>query len=923
MGSYKASVVRAAAVGLCSLILLTTAHAHADAPSVAPFDIPPQGLSSALGEFARQSQREILYAPEIAAERRSGGVHGTMEPAAALRILLKGSGLSFATTPAGAILVGDPSRMPAAVRTDQSKSGPGAGEDQEAPRSSPERFRVAQVDQGSTTSSSTLAQTTAPTMAPSALETIVVTARRREENINQVPASITAFSQQTMDELNIKSLADLATITPGIFVAPTSGPTQDSVNFAIRGIQSQGNAPTTQFYIDETPIAIRQVSELGVFSMSPQPLIFDLDRVEVLRGPQGTLFGASAMGGAIRFITPQPNLTASSGFAKAEGGYTDGGDASYDVGAAFGAPLIERRLGFRVSAWYQSTGGFIDQVDPFTGEILKKNANSSEAYVVRPAITWAPSDALSITPAAYLQHIHSDHPNTYWLDNVANAPSGRHVWGGTLQPLTDDLRVGSLAIAYQVAGLSIHSDTSYLDRRLHENTDITQILQFIFGGTSFMPGLESFRGLQTDISSNQAWMQEIRVTSQDPASSISWVAGAFYRNSKVSLEQLWAPDLSPITEQISVPPGQNSDEYFGVPNYIYNGQALNAYTAGTARDISEALFGDVTVKFGSHVNASAGIRVEHLIVTDQTQTFDGPVLGGPLSNILPDATATPVTPHATLTYQFTDDDMVYASAGKGFRPGGGNVIIVPSEACAQSLHQLGYTSEPTTYGPDHLWSYEVGTKDSFFNRRLTVQGSIYYTDWRDIQSGVTPNNCYQPFFVNRKRAVSQGFDLQLSAALTNDLRLNALVGYTNAYYPDATYDTSTPPVLQVGAGDKLGIIPWTFAVNAEYLHDMSALWAQSRLYLRLDYRYTGAPPPGNPSIPGYDPVAQANADPAYGVLNIRLGLVHARWDLSLYLNNAGNSDPVLAWFHIGPSDTLHRASTIQPRTAGLTMWYRF
>jgi outer membrane receptor protein involved in Fe transport len=895
-----------------------SAHAIADAPK--PVNVPAGDLVQGLQAFEKQADVELVYQVEQLKGLHTKGVNGSYTAHDAVVKLLEGTKLEARTDPSSGAMLITLSGSPQGQATPAAASAYLTDDDkEEAGKNSSQDFRVAQVDQGSTTSSSALAQTTAPTTSPLALETIVVTARRREENINQVPASITAFSQQTMDELNIKSLADLATVTPGLFAAPTSGPTQDSVNFSIRGIQSQGNAPTTQFYIDETPIAIRQLG-LGVFSMSPQPLIFDLDRVEVLRGPQGTLFGASAMGGAVRFLTPQPNLTSGSGFAKAEGGYTDGGDPSYDIGAAYGAPLVERRLGFRVSAWYQSTGGFIDQVDPFTGQIVQKNINSSEAYVVRPAITWAPSDALTITPAAYLQHIHSDHPNTYWLDNVTNAPSGHHVWGGTPQPLTDDLRVGSLAIAYQVAGLSIQSDTSYLDRKLHENTDITQILQFILGGTSFMPGQESFRGLQTDISSNQAWMQEIRVTSQDPASSTSWVVGAFYRNSKVSLEQLWAPNLDPLTEAAA---GQPSEQFFGIPDYIYNGQALNAYTAGTARDISEALFGDVALKWGSHVKASAGVRVEHLIVTDQTQTFDGPVNGGPLSNTLPDATATPVTPHATLTYQFTEDDMVYASAAKGFRPGGGNVIVVASDMCAQSLHQLGYTSEPTTYGPDHLWSYEVGTKDSFFNRRLTIQGSIYYTDWKDIQSGVTPANCYQGFFINRNRAVSQGFDLQLSAAVTNELRLNALVGYTNAYYPDATYDTSTPPVLQVGAGDKLGIIPWMFAVNAEYSHDMSALWDQSRLYLRLDYRYTGAPPTGNPSIPGYDPVAQANADPAYGVLNIRLGLVHARWDLSLYVNNAANSDPVLAWFHLGPADTLHRASMIQPRTAGLTMWYRF
>src|SRR5262249_30355324 len=153
-------------------------------------------------------------------------------------------------------------------------------------------------------------------------------------------------------------------------------------------------------------------------------------RVEVLRGPQGTLFGASAMGGAIRFITPQPSLTSSSGFAKAQSSFTDRGDPGYDVGVAYGAPLVQDKLGFRLSAWYQSVGGFVDEEDPYTGQIVRKNINSSDSYVVRPAFSWAPSDALTITPAAYLQHIHGDSPNVYWLNSLPNPEPDKHAWGG-------------------------------------------------------------------------------------------------------------------------------------------------------------------------------------------------------------------------------------------------------------------------------------------------------------------------------------------------------------------------------------------------------------------------------------------------------------------------------------------------------------
>jgi len=209
-----------------------------------------------------------------------------------------------------------------------------------------------------------------------------------------------------------------------------------------RGIFSGGNSPTTGIYIDETPIAVRQNLAAG-FSGSPRPDIFDLDRIEVLRGPQGTLFGSSAMGGVIRFITPQPNLESASGYAKAEFGYTDRGDPSYAVGVAYGAPIVEGVAGFRVSGWFRSDGGFIDIENPYTGEILNRNANHDLSYTLRPAFTFAPTDSLTITPAVFIQHQHSENPDEYWRSDLPNPEQGAHASGYGFrspgQPATDDL----------------------------------------------------------------------------------------------------------------------------------------------------------------------------------------------------------------------------------------------------------------------------------------------------------------------------------------------------------------------------------------------------------------------------------------------------------------------------------------------------
>ena len=387
------------------------------------------------------------------------------------------------------------------------------------------------------------------------LEEIIVTAQRREESLDKVPISVTAFSQKTMDDLHLENFQDLASIVPGLVLSTPVGGLQDINDVAIRGIFSGGNSPTTQFYIDETPVAIRTLPAAGP-SASPHPLIFDLDRVEVLRGPQGTLFGSSAMGGAIRYITPQPGLNDSTGYAKLDLSYTDRGAPSYEAGAAYGAPIVSGTAGFRVSAWFQSQGGFIDKEDPYTGDILKRNANSSNSYVIRPAFTWAPAEGLTITPSLFMQHVHSDNPDSYWVTDLPYFERGAHVSGAIGEPANDDFNVWSLAVKYNFSGVSLQSDSSYLDRRAVTIDDFTHASEFLYSGNAFVPGLSpSWHNYFNDESYTRSIQQEFRLASQDPAARIGWVAGLYYRHALQGVVQCLPGTLDPLTEAIA---GENT-----------------------------------------------------------------------------------------------------------------------------------------------------------------------------------------------------------------------------------------------------------------------------------------------------------------------------------------------------------------------------
>ena len=756
---------------------------------------------------------------------------------------------------------------------------------------------------------------------------IVVTAQRRAEDINKVPISITALSQASMDKLHIQSFSDLATIIPGLDAPPPTPASQGGTDIAIRGIFSGGNAPTTAIYIDEAQIAVRELTGAAPVG-SFHPDIFDLDRVEVLRGPQGTLFGSSAMGGAIRFITPQPSLTDSSGYAKTEVSFTDRGDPSYAAGVAYGAPLVQGLVGFRLSGWFHADGGFVDVEDPFTGTILRRNANDLRAYTFRPAITFAPTDRLTITAAAFIQHQHSADPASYWATLLPAFEPGAHVTGAVLpQPLTDQINVPSLAIKYEFSGISLQFDSSYVDRHSDNTDDISRFIEGLLdNGQPFIPGVPgSFASEARQVGGTRAWHQEIRLSSSDDGSRWHWVAGANYHRARETLSQTIYPDLSPITEAIA---GQTSEQYFGAPDYMLNGQVLNSYTWFSTIDDQKAVFGEVSYDLTARLKATAGVRIEHSVVEDQQEIVAGPLNGVAYSNkVLPDQVQNPVTPRFGLTYQYTDRDMVYATVSKGYRAGGGNSATSLGNAlCDPSLSALGLKSVPTTFNSDSVWAYELGAKDSLLDGRVSIQSSIFRINWTNIQTGVTLPSCSEIFTTNQGRAVVQGFDFQIAVVPFDGLQISANAGYTDAYYPEAAYGAPVEGVAPLlnAAGDKLSMVmPWTASTHAEYSWSLGRFVSGAQSYIRADYRWLDAMPKGNPNIANYDPGIGPHPNQAYALLNLRLGVVRGGLDMSAFVNNVTRSDPLLSYTHYIPGDPLYYAQAIPPLTAGITALYRF
>jgi len=240
------------------------------------------------------------------------------------------------------------------------------------------------------------------------VEEIVVTAQKRSELLTKVPISVTAIDQETLDKEGAKSMADVARLVPGLSLQTSDS--EGNTNISIRGIVSDTGAQTTGVYIDETPVQARQ----EVVASNPYPKVFDLDHIEVLKGPQGTLFGAGSEGGTVRFLTPDPSLSTYSGFVHTDVAGTDGGAPSYEGGAAIGGPIVDGILGFRASIWEREDGGYINRVNPVTGGETATDANAENSKVGHFALKYAPNDELILSASLYFQEVHQNDRSFYW-----------------------------------------------------------------------------------------------------------------------------------------------------------------------------------------------------------------------------------------------------------------------------------------------------------------------------------------------------------------------------------------------------------------------------------------------------------------------------------------------------------------------------
>ena len=746
-------------------------------------------------------------------------------------------------------------------------------------------------------------------LAPPAQELteIVVTAEKRESTVQKTPISITAISGVELQAQGLSDMTAVAQQVPGVSFK-TSGPGQ--TEFEMRGLTSTGGeSPTVGFYLDDavlTPAAMAQNGKTVI-----DPSLFDLNRVEVLRGPQGTLYGAGSMGGTIKLVTNQPDPHAfgiNAEFIGSDTTTTSPG-LNHTENLMLNMPLVPDVAALRVVVTDKFIDGWIDRrvVSPFPVEVNNSTArgdvagapvvgdvphsNWEKLQAGRATLLVQPTDRLSVTVGFMHQELTQGGPNTIDsppLNEVHYQPFD------VPEPFKDNFDLYSLTGKYNFDAFQLVSATAYWDRQQNQTQDISEAMQDYIGGFFGPPAAFPFTTTGSVKEAGNTWFgfgpgtiseddytrqfsEELRLASTGNG-PLQWLVGGYYSSfGATSHVYSFYPDTNT---------GFNAD--FGTPNLADNHRKV---------DIDQyAAFGEVSYLLPGNFKASLGARY-YEYHSNSVTSVSGVSANGTSNPLFGLAQNSGVTPKLDIAYIPDDNTTIYGTASKGFRPGGPNSPI-PVPPCLSAA--------PTQFGPDSVWNYELGEKLRF-NSRVSINGAIYYEDWTNVQQQVAPS-CGFKFTANAGKATVYGAEVELAVVLTPGFVLSQNVGYTHAT------NSTTLPAAGVVSGQRLLDVPEVTANTT--LSYKQPLGNGMNLVGRLTNSYVD-------SI--QDITYTRNTLPSYDLVGFRLGVETVRWSAFLFVDNLTNKEALL-------SDTgalsanvriFNRIATNQPRTIGADLNFKF
>jgi outer membrane receptor protein involved in Fe transport len=727
------------------------------------------------------------------------------------------------------------------------------------------------------------------------VEELVVTAEKREMLIQDVPAGISALSGQKLENLGITRLTDISAYIPGFNITDGGSPGQTSI--VLRGIAPVGPGAVVGSYIDDTPIGSSTAyARATIFALDLMP--YDLERFEVLRGPQGTLYGAGAMGGLTKYVLRKADPTKTDVRLGGETSWTqDASSPNAGLRGSINIPVIADKLAIRASAFNNYESGYIDNVI-FTGPHagVEEDTNNIHQYGGRVALNWRPVDNVSVSLQALLQRTKSDDNNMVTLGNVtSHLDSGGGllfeadpIFGDLvqshafLQPFTKDLYYYAGTIDWDAGPVQVISATSWQRAQTHQVQDATETYGAYTQLFGLAPGVGVFDlNLKLD-----KFTQEFRIVSPS-GKRIEWIAGAFYTHETSTNEQL-ASVFDGNYQEI----GGDFAPFF-TPFFAYANlpTTYNEYAA----------FGDLTFNITEQFDITGGIRYAK---NDQdfAQISDGLILGG-FTSIEGHSSEDVVTWMVNARYRFTPDTMIYGRVATGYRPGGPNVVLP------------GVADVPPQFDSDTLISYEVGVKGAFWDKRLLLNLTAFDIEWSGIQLGILNPARTASYIGNAGDAFSRGFELEGVLTPTEGLR----IGF-NAAYTKAELTSSVPGAPPFILGYQLPEVPeWTIGATADYDWNIAPDWKAN---VGASFQYSSEA--FSSSV--QDPAQVINfdaKDPAYAKLDLRAGVSHDNWQLNLFARNVTNERALQSLFvrqnAITGATPFADAVPLRPRTIGLSL----
>jgi outer membrane receptor protein involved in Fe transport len=747
------------------------------------------------------------------------------------------------------------------------------------------------------------------------LEEIVVTATKREEKLKDVPIAISVLTGTQLTEQHIQDVEDLSRAVPGLTFSTQGGDGQDTIS--IRGVSSNVGSQTVGIYLDDVPLLITDNYEGATI-----PKFLDMARIEVLKGPQGTLFGAGSEGGTVRFISNLPKFDVYEGSARIDLGYTDGASVpNYDFQGVVNIPVVDGKFALRSALEYGYEAGWIRR-ESLEGVTTGTDVNTEHDLAFRLSGLLAPSDDLTITPALFFQRVRlGDTPNistNLGVDTIQKQVA---------EPGRNTIFVPSLTVQDDLGFATLTSVTSYFWRqesRLKDGTPYNSLPIAIYtldpaGGVYTAHQAQNDSILATAPSPvffNDTWStatQEVRLTSPTPAESgipLKWTVGLFY-SFQTYLHRDYETIPTFAADYHEIYGGNiNDDPLLGDGNpYLWrNGQV---YFVSDRNGLAQyAIFGQADWDILPTLHAGAGARY---VYARESFTENGggyfnlgnAGVNSPYNQV---AKFYAFTPKFTLTYDVNDKTSVYASAAKGFRFGGATSPNY-NTYCIQGFSLIGFSgSPPSTYNPDKLWTYELGAKSQGLDGALAVNSAVYYTQWTQLQESITIPICGGEFNSNVGDAEAYGFEAEITYAPPE---LGGLALHFNGNVQKSDI-TSASPLAPARPGEKILFVPdWTASFSGDYNFPLTDAYGG---FARLDYEFTGRERGSfSPADPDY-------AIPQYGVLNGSIGVKTDTMEFSLYAKNAANDQKVIQHPVI---NTVFEGYTLRPVTIGVTASEKF